>query len=496
MAVNFLKKLLPGSIERNLLKQHIGPFVFCFFTILFLLLMQFLIQFMDHLVGKGIPFTVIVELIMVNLAYMVVLAVPMTILAASLIAYGKFSEQNEYTAVRAAGVHPFRIIRPVLGVAIMMTIFLGWFSNEVLPEANYKARALFMDIRMQKPGFDLQENTFYEGIEGYTFLVRDVPQDSDSLFDITLFQRPEKGRDRAVIKAKKGLLESDERNMSLTLNLFDGTIMRYFERGRGSGGTLHEETGFDSYRISFDLSDLTFSRTNPEDRSRDGRSMRAQAMLALVDSLEQDKQREIRNFKNSLLASHITLHEDPDTTVETASVDEEYDYMQDRDAHDHSDDRPDRTIGTREEFEPLESVSFVTLRNLSSAQEQREVAMRGLTQIRNTQTMADNLVNNLQWREERIARFMVEVHKKASIPVACILFALIGAPLGLLVRKGNMGIHTIISTVLFTYYWISIIQGEKLADRLYISPFVGMWFANFTMAIAAIILLYLVIVKK
>jgi len=128
----YLKKLAPGSIERDLLKRHVGPFVFCFVTIMFLLLMQFLIQFMDHLIGKGIPLMVILELIMVNLAYMVVLAVPMTILAASLMAYGKFSEQNEYTAVRAAGVHPFRILRPSLVMALLLSVFLGWFSNEVL----------------------------------------------------------------------------------------------------------------------------------------------------------------------------------------------------------------------------------------------------------------------------------------------------------------------------------------------------------------------------
>ncbi len=473
--MKFPKNLIPGSIERDLLKRHTGPFVFCFFTIMFLLLMQFLIQYMDRLVGKGIPFLVIVELILVNLAYMVVLAVPMTILAATLMAYGKFAEQNEFTAIRAAGVHPFRIIRPVLGVAIAMSLFLGWFSNEVLPEANYKARALFLDIRMNKPGFDLQENTFYEGIEGYTFLVRNISQETDSLYDVTLFQNPVQGRDRAVIKASKGLLESNEQNMSLTLHLFDGSIMRYLQRQQAGSRLLHEQTDFESYRITFDLSDLTFSRTNPEERRRDGRSMSAQAMLATVDSLKKEMQLQVQNFRKNLEYSHITLKQSPGTDPPV------YRNV----ANNKSDGRP-----------PMETLPYKTLQRAGSLEEQLEILGYARTHLRDTQTHIEELRNNLRWREERVARFMVEVHKKASIPFACILFALIGAPLGLLVQKGNMGIHALISTVLFTYYWIGIIQGEKMADRLFISPFTGMWFANITMALAAVVLLYQVIIRR
>jgi lipopolysaccharide export system permease protein len=495
MVFAYFKKLAPGSIERDLLKRHAGPFIFCFVTIMFLLLMQFLIQFMDHLIGKGIPLIVILELIMVNLAYMVVLAIPMTILAASLMAYGKFSEQNEYTAVRAAGVHPFRIMRPSLIMALVFTVFLGWFSNEVLPEANYKARALFLDIRMKKPGFDLQENIFYEGISGYTFLVRKMPADSDSLYDVTLFQNPEQGRDRAVIKARRGFLESDERHMSLTLHLYDGTIMRYIQRSRSSANMIHEETAFDSYRITFDLSDLTFSRTNPEDRRRDGRSMRAQAMLAVVDSLRSDIDREIRQFKHSLHQSHITLYREDDIEPPSPSSDPESDYMAVYDGHSEAVESAVARRGRSLDLPPADDLPYKALGLLSTMQDQREVVLRATTHLRNTQASADNLINNLSWREERIARFMVEVHKKVSIPFGCILFAMIGAPLGLLVRKGHMGIHAIISTVLFTY-WISIIQGEKLADRMFISPFMGMWFGNITIAAAGLIFMYFVIFRR
>ena len=165
--------------------------------------MQFLILHIDSLIGKDIPLQVIFELILTNLAYMVVLAAPMAVLVATLMAFGKFSELHELTAVRASGVHPLKVIFPVLLASILLFLGLAWFSNDLLPEANHKSRSLFIDIRLKKPGFDLKPNEFYDGIEGYIFLVDEVDSKTDSLYGITLFQEPTRNNDRAFIKAKK-----------------------------------------------------------------------------------------------------------------------------------------------------------------------------------------------------------------------------------------------------------------------------------------------------
>ncbi len=122
---------------------------------------------------------------------MVVLAVPMAVLVSSLMAYGRFSELNELTALKAGGISPFRLIRPMILIGVLLGIGLAWFSNYVLPEANYRARALFIDIRLKKPGFDLKPNTFYKGISGYTFLVKRIDSQTDSLYNVTLFQEQE-----------------------------------------------------------------------------------------------------------------------------------------------------------------------------------------------------------------------------------------------------------------------------------------------------------------
>ncbi|MEX0686062.1 MAG: LptF/LptG family permease [Balneolales bacterium] len=478
-------RLLPNKIQLDLLKRHIGPFIFCFLTIMFLLMMQFFIQFIDHLVGKNIPVLVILELITVNLAYMVVLAVPMTILASTLMAFGKFSEQNEFTAIKAAGIHPMRIIMPIIGVGIIISISLVWFSNYTLPEANYKARTLFLDIRMKKPGFDLQENVFYTGIEGYTFLVDEISADTDTLQGVTLFQDAKDNKDRVVIKARKGFLSSDESMATLTLDLYEGSSVRFLPNS-SSRKDLIEETLFDKYRIRFDLSDLAFTRTNPEQRRRDGRTMSAQAMLAAVDSLKQDIISERGRFKSS--AKNLLIRNSLKTQDQTYSGQ----------MNDYGDNNtPDRSSVfdylDREDLNQAIETKYAALSVVGSIEEQKDISRKALANFRNTFSQYDNLQSNLKWRTERIASFMVETHKKFSLPVACFIFILIGAPLGLLTKKGNLGVNALISTLLFTYYWVCIIQGEKLADRLFISPFLGMWFANITMLITGVVLMIIVI---
>jgi lipopolysaccharide export system permease protein len=449
-----------NKVQKDLLKKHVGPFLFCFFTVMFILLMQFLILHVDKLVGKGLPISIIIELILNNLAYMVVLAVPMAVLVATLMAFGKFSEWNELTALKAAGVNPFSLMKPVLISAGILFIGLSYFSNEILPESNHKARSLFIDIRMQKPGFDLQPGVFYDGIDGYTFLVREIDSASDTLRDVTLFQEPTRDRYRAYIKAEKGWLESPDES-TLSLFLRDGTIVRYIPGSRQVQETV-ERSRFNQYRISFDLSDLAFSRSNPDQRSRNDRTMSSQAMLAVIDTLRLEKEK------------HFLRHMQSAGSLS-------------RDLPSHSREYAHPSIGSTDTLKLYKS-RFEILNDLEDIDRQTRVVTHSLSKLSSYRSEIDNLAKDLKWRETRIAEFMVEVHKKFSIPFACVIFVLLGAPIGMMTRKGNIGFAAIISSVLLTFYFIMVIQGEKWADRLFISPFIGMWGINILLGIVGILL--------
>lgn len=460
-------KLLPNKLQLDILKRHVGPFIFCFCTLMFLLLMQFLILYIDLLIGKGLSLGIILELIVTNLASMIVLAVPMAVLVASLMAYGKITELNELTAIRAAGINPIHIINPVLVTAVLLSAFLMWFSNDILPDANQRARSLFIDIRLKKPGFDLKENEFYEGIDDYTFLVKEITNESDSLHNVTIYQHPSRERKEAYIKAKKGQLESEQNGQTLTLFLRDGSVLRKLDR-RNKKGTLvdvFEETKFDRYRISFDLSDLAFSRSNPADRSRNDRTMNIQAMSSVVDSLKNQISKQLEHIQENKNYIYPTLSK--------------------------------RNTGEKKESESLNSVDstnipyysqYVALQQLQSKNEQIKLHDIGLMKLRNYNSFIDDVASDTEWRLEKIAQYLVEIHKKFSIPIACIVFVLLGAPIGMYTKKGNLGYAALIGTVFLTFYWISIIQGEKMADRLFISPFTGMWLSDIVLGIVGLIL--------
>jgi len=456
-----------NALQRDVIRRHIGPFLFCTTTILFLLLMQFLILYLDKIVGKGLSIWVILELILMQVPSMVVLAVPMSVLVSTLIAFGQFSEQNELTAVKAAGISPWKLMSPVMMLGVALSVFMIWFSNWVLPEANFKAKSLFIDIRMKKPGFDLKPNLFYDGIGGYTFHAERISEDADTLFDITIFQDQTEKREQAVIGAKWGILSAMDSSTMLELNLHDGMVFRYLAAPLGDTQRI-EETRFGHYLIRFDLSDLQFSRTNPEIRNRDDRTMSAQAMAMVRDSLYAI----VRHDLGTMLAQHspVVLRGDPLPSDSLITA-------------------PIRLSNTDSTEAPL-LTSYVALNRLRSADDQRFTANQAVNVARDAVSNIEGMKGGVQWRFERMAQYLVEIHKKISIPMACVVFVLLGAPLGMLVRKGNLGFNAVLSTVLFTYYWISIIQGEKLADRLVIPAATGMWFGNVSLALVGLFLLF------
>jgi lipopolysaccharide export system permease protein len=466
-----------NKLQIDILKRHVGPFLFSLLSILFLLLMQFLILHIDKLVGKGLDTWVIIELITLQLAYMLVLAVPMSVLISSLMAFGRFAELSEFTAIQAAGVKPFQLMKPVLIVSLLIAASLAWFSNEVLPDSNFKARSLFLDIRMKKPGFDLTANAFYDGIEGYTFLARDISSESDTLKGVTIFQEANDVRDQAVINAEYGILKGNEHQFSLTLDLYDGTVYRYLPDQDGSVNRI-EESQFTQHRIRFDMSDMSFSRTNPEIRRRDDRTMTAQAMKIYIDSLRTEIDRQI--------ATLLPYHQSVNMVING------YDHIQKNITvnvfTDHQSD--ESRFGNRpQRFTPDSTQAAIALSEPAYLESQSNLLALGSSNLESYRNQLEHALVNVKWRYERIAQFEVEILKKIAIPFGCLIFVLIGAPLGMLTRRGNLGFNAVVSTVLFTYYWITVIQGEKWADRLIISPVVGMWFGNVTIGLLGIILL-------
>jgi len=408
-------KILPLYI----LREHIGPFFFGLFIITFVLVMDFILEILNLIITRGLNAYTVLQMFGLNLAWMLALSIPMAVLVATLMAFGRMSADNEITALRATGVSLYKLVTPVILASIVVAAGLVWFNNKVLPDANHKARLLMTQIYQKRPTLNIKENVFMDEIPGYHILIKKIDPRSSKIGDILIYDQ----RDRIIprtIFAKRGKLEFSADGNTLIMELYDGEIHETDEKDP----TQYRRVTFDKQVIFINEvgSELTLSDSD----YRTDREMSVHRMKKEVAEIQEQVQPQKKRLK--------TLQQTLDTIPDLSKT------------------KPVR------EFSPEERQKF----------HQRQRLLRDKQQ---TEQM-------LQQSRHRINSYLVEIHKKFSIPVACLVFVLIGAPLGIMAKRGNIVIGLGLSLGFFILYWAFLIAGEELADRLIITPFWAMWSAN------------------
>jgi len=434
-----LRDLLRTSLlYRYILRAHIGPFLFSLSTLMFLFLLQFVMKFIDQLVGKGLSAWVIMELVALNLSWMLVLAFPMSVLVAVLMAFGELSGRNEVTVMRASGVSIYRMMAPVLVAAALVAIFLVWFNNYVLPESNHALKTLTVDIRRKKPTLTLVNGVFSQDIQGYSILVRRTFEKSNELEGVTLYDYSDPAQN-VVVTAERGAISFSPDYRRLILDLTDGEIHQLDL----AQITSYRKIRFSSHRILMNVEGFEFERSSESAFSRSDRELGAGAMRHIVDSLRSARAAIEKDVRSTM-------------SVTTASL-----------------------LGTSPESSlppPPPHVSRATPLTLA------------ITRAQETRGMVATAAFKINELARQTNQYLVEIHKKYSIPFACLVFVLVGAPLGIMSRRGGFGVAATLSLGFFILYWAFLIGGEKLADRTILSPWLGMWAANILIGLLGIYL--------
>ncbi len=417
-----------------IVQEAVLPFVMALSVIMFVFLLQFLMRFIDRIVGRGLSLWTIIELIVFNLAWMVVLAVPMAVLVAGVMAFGSMAAANELTAMKAAGVSLGRMMFPVLVLASLVAVFDLQFNNIILPNANHRAKDLMTDINRKKPSLIIQPGTFTTGdeIPGYSILSRRVNPVTNDLGDVTIYDHADPTESR-VLTAKTGHLSFTPDFRSIVLTLYDGEMHEVF----ASQPAEYRRGHFGTYIVKVPTSGYDFMHEGESERS--GRELSAVDLMKKVHADEGLEAREAENWKTHLLsfATAMTSPNPPKPAPEHSSP----------------------TLQTR-------------MRDLFTP---HQLAMQ-------------NDFASLHETQEDMDNYLVETHKKYAIPTSCIIFALIGIPLGALAKRSGVGAGTGLSIGFFVLYWVFLIGGEKLADRAVITPFWGMWGGNLILLLVGITL--------
>jgi len=432
-------EVLVFIVTRYILKEHAGPFLFGLMAIVFVFLLNIVFRDLGRLLGKGLPAGIVAEFFILNLAWIVALAVPMSVLVATLMAFGRLSADSEIAALKASGVHLYRLIAPVLVVAMVLAIGMERFNNTVLPELNHRVRRLYNDISKKRPTLTLEPHVFFDEIPKYSLLVKEVNREN-ALKEIIVYDYSDPKKSKTVI-AERGQLEFNEQQETMMLTLFNGEI---HEAELENLADYHRVT-FERQLLSIPVPNMALKRSNSKFRGQREKT---------IEMLKADVQQNLESLR---------IRENQIREIVR---------------RDHEGVFPDGVWSSETEQEGTRPVYGNILdRNVR----------RKLRQI-NQQLEGELRIIRSYLRS--ISSLRVEIHKKYSIPMACIVFVLIGAPLGIMARQGGMAIGGGLSMVFFLIYWAFLIGGEQLADRMIIGPVFAMWAPNAIVGISGI---YLVI---
>ncbi|NBV72802.1 YjgP/YjgQ family permease [bacterium] len=443
-----------NTLNKYLFKQSLIPFLLSVAVITTVLFLQFLIRAVDRFLGKGLDALTIFEYLYLNLAWIIALSVPMSLLISSVMTFGRMAQQNEITALKSAGINLYNIIKPAILFGSLVGIGLCFFNNFILPEMNYNARLLARDIYKKKPELSIEPGYFVDMIPQYTMIVKEM--DGKNFKDVKIFSKNQKS-EQTTIYANQGVLSSDG-NM-ITIDLIDGEIHEIDL----SDYDYYRKIKFKTHQIMISMDELMLNRTSESNRT--DREMRVPQMIQEIE-------------KNNNLISQIydrinKVKEEIGITNPNANtlaiIENEIEALKQK-----------KMNRATEKKEFNKDVPIPALENkdyiLSLTNNAR--------QFKNEFTLIENY-------EKANNKFKVEIHKKFTLALACVLFTMVGAPLGILVRNGGMTIASGLSIAFFLVYYIMLIWGEQLADRNLLNPGLGSWLPNIILFISGMVILKL-----
>ncbi len=424
-------------IPRHLIGTFIPPFFFGLSVTTFLLMIDVLERYINLFLEKGIHIGVATEVLFLSLGHTFALSIPMAVLVGTLMSMGHLASDNEITAMKAAGVSLYRIARPLLIAGTLIALGMMAYNNFVLPVSNHRLRNLLTEIHRMRPALTIKENTFAEINEHYTVFMRAKDDKSGRIDDVVLYKREERGDPAPdVIVAEYGMLRSTATDR-IELDLFNG---QYHSMPDPTEPMKYHLTDFRRQTFTID--------TGPDSPAASVRRGEREMNVSQLKATRAEKIGEMNEERATALS---ILRE-----VVLPAYDE------------ITDNRPEPPPGR------------------TAVSEYRAI----LNKVERHARSVDVKFSVVENYRVAANKFGVELHKKFSIPVACIVFVLLGVPLSIVTARGGKGVSMGMSLATFLVYYLFLTGGEKLSDRGLLEPWISMWAANVILGVSGLFLLY------
>jgi len=491
-------------LTRYILREHIGPLIFALSALTALLLLNQVAKRFGDLVGKGLSWGVIGEFFLLSIPFIIAMTLPMAVLVAVLYAFSRLASENEVTALRASGVSVVRLVRPVLWGGFALAVLMLLFNDQLLPRANHRLRTLQMDIARKKPTFALREQVINEVIPGKIFLkTGHIDPATNKLREVFIYNFEDPAH-RKTIYADSGQMGLVADQSTLQMTLHNGYVIEIPPDNPGSLQRLYfttdvvrvrgvanefEKTDKDSFKSE---REMTMCEMNAQ-YQRGVRQLQSarddlEAMLvgavrsaAAGDAAPERGVRPLRDEQTSG-AIYCELISRVFGGVKTAEAAEPPAQQGER-------RRPPRAPASAQTAEVQGAPSAGGATPSPVAEELGSERFERVRAPEATVGQINVIRSRITDARSTMSRYQVEIQKKFALAAACVVFVLFGAPIALRFPRGGVGLVIGASLVAFALYYVCLIAGETLADKLILNPIIAMWLANVIFTAAGLVLL-------
>ncbi len=431
-------------------KSFLGTFVLTFFIVVFIWVMQFVWLYVDDLVGKGLEFNIIAELLFYTSITAIPMSLPLALLLALLMCFGNLGEHYELVAMKASGISMWRSMRPLLYFSLMLSVLAFFISNSLIPIATLKWRTLLTDVQRQKLAFNIKEGVFYKDIENYVIYVDKKGKDGSHIYGVKIYDHTDHTGNTKIISADSGYMtmSPNQRNIIFTLyngyNYTDVVSVNNYKDNRP-----FERMSFKEEQIKFSLASFDMTRSSEDMYKSYQQMMNIRQLSHSLDSLEQrydTKQEAFSQGFERRWANRNSLSS-PEPKADTMVIDTTF---------------------------------ILCWPLLENYDDELRAAIINMA-VGTAQNAKDNVAFNkmdLGAQNENINKHKKEWHKKFTLSIACIIFFFIGAPLGSIIRKGGLGLPVVISVVFFIIYHLISTICERMAVFGDLNMFLGVWLSS------------------
>lgn len=479
-------KIMYGFMIRSFIPLLVMTLLVCWFVVL----MQFLWQHVDDMVGKGLAISVLLEVLWYAALYVLPTAVPLGVLLASLMTFGNLGERLELLAMKSAGVPLSKIMKPLIVLVSCIAIGLFVYLDRGVQVASVKVYQILFSARYARPELEIPQGIFFNGIDGYSIYVEHKDPKTGVFHNLMIYDLSDNSSAR-IILADTGRLVMDDSKLFMTMTLRSGESFEQLGKESVVPGANEGEDRPASYikeyfaeKIIFIPFDANFELMGDDYLKSQFVGKNLRELIAYSDSTRVATDSVGRAMARSVLSEvqlRIAAPSSSPTIEEETSPRTEDLLSTVTIVPQHK-----RLLASGERIfasspatvPPAEIYTLDTL--LDKATNQQKLTGYK-TAIEWLNALAQSAQTANSYYDTTAADYRVnaqEMHRKFTFPVACLLFFFVGAPLGAIVRKGGVGTPMVLAVIIFIIYYVIDTFGLKMINSGEIPVWIGMWLSS------------------